>query len=147
MSETQTEGKMKTLKDLKVGDECFVMENHWRSKTTFAKARVVKVGRKWIETDYRKRLGIGYIFDIERGRHKSDYSAMAFLFPSEEVYQKTEGERVRREELQSEIRDSGSWNRSSDLTTEALERIVAIIRDPASKMATQTAPHGAEGER
>lgn len=125
---------MKTLKDLKVGDECFVMQSHWQSNATFAKAKVTKAGRKWIETDYRKGFRSGYVFDIEKGRHKTDYSAMAFLFPSEEVYQKTEGERVKRIELQTEISDYSAWGGSSNLTTEALEKIVAIIRDPSSKV-------------
>lgn len=132
---------MKTLKDLKVGDECFVMQSHWQSNATFAKAKVTKVGRKWIETDYLKGFRSGYVFDVEKGRHKTDYSAMAFLFPSEDVYQKTEGERVKRIELQKAIRDSGVSMEATTMTTEALERIVAIIRDPASKIA---APGGAK---
>ena len=114
---------MKTLKNLKVGDECLIVNLHHSGERSFHKSIVEKVGRKWIQTNYCGKT----LFCVERGEEKTNYSPMKYLYLSMGHYETTEGNRIKRDGLVSEIAGNAYLLRKLD--TESLEKIVSIIRD------------------
>lgn len=125
---------MKTRKDLKPGDTCLICSVPLRSGQTlfFLERTVGTVGRKWIRVSGFANAQ----FCIVSGCVKSDFTPRNFLYASMEEYEATQGEKDRREALRQIIVAKNLHFGIGDLTTEAAERIVAILQDPASKLPT-----------
>lgn len=125
---------MKTRKDLKPGDTCLICSVSIRHGQTlyFLERTVGTVGRKWIRVPGFANAQ----FCIVSGGVKSDFTPRNFLYASMEEYAATQGEKDRRETLRQIIVSKNLHFGIGDLTTEAAERIVAILQDPASKLST-----------
>lgn len=123
---------MKTRKDLRPGDPCIIRYNAPRSGGTFTIREhvVLSAGKKWISVVGARKDR----FAITTGRHDTMYTPHMFLFAGDEEYQAEYRDKDRREELRKVIIQSDLHFGIGNLTTEAAERIVAILQDPASKI-------------
>lgn len=120
---------MKTRKDLKPGDACIILYTPHGKSTIVKDAVALSVGRKWISVSgYRRER-----FAIDTGRQDTEYTAYMHLYGSTEEMQAERGDRDRREELRMIIASRDLHLGLGRLTTEAAERIAAILQDPASQ--------------
>lgn len=125
---------MKTRKDLQPGDPCIIRHTGDRSgiAPTFHACTVKTVGRKWITVERRPHDR----YYIATGFHDSHFTVRQQLFANDAEYEADRGDRDRREELRKIIVRENLHFGIGGLTTDAAERIVAIIQDPASKLPT-----------
>lgn len=122
---------MKTRKDLKPGDTCIVRHASDRRgvPVVFKEDRVATVGRKWMTTERHPHER----FSIVTGFHDSHHTATEQLFVDMTEYEGHRGDQDRREQLRRAIVGANLHFGLGRLTTDAAERIVAILQDPASQ--------------
>lgn len=125
---------MKTRKDLRPGDPCIIRHTNNRSgiAPTFHACTVKAVGRKWITVERRPHDR----YSRETGYADSHYSQQQQLFANDAEYEADRGDKDRREALREIIVRENLHFGIGRLTTDATERIVAILQDPASKLPT-----------
>lgn len=124
----------KTRKDLRPGDSCIIRYNAPRGggTATIREHVVLSAGKKWISVVGSRNVR----FSITTGRHDTMYTPHMFLFAGDEEFQAEQRDKDRREELRSIIVQANLHFGLGFLTTDAAERIVAILQDPESKLPT-----------
>ena len=118
---------MKTRKDLKPGDTCIIVATPRGGPSAQVTGRTVRsVGRLYIKAGSAE-------FRISDGTAKNWNSDNEKLYASNEEYEAAVGENRRREALRHIIVSKDLHFGLGRLTTDAAERIVAILQDPASQ--------------
>lgn len=123
---------MRTRKDLRPGDPCIIRYNAPRSggHVTIREHVVLSAGKKWISVVGARKER----FAIITGRQDTMYTPYMFLFAGDEEYQAEQKDKDRREELRNIIVRENLHFGIDRLTTDAAERIAAILQDPASRL-------------